>query len=89
MGYAHRRADPPDLAEAERFYLAALNLEPKHRGALEYLGELRLQQGDLEGAEKQLALLKKATFLRSEEFKDLQAAISRYKAAGNRYIPQE
>jgi Flp pilus assembly protein TadD len=86
MGYAHRKADPPELALAEKYYSAALAINPKHRDALEYLGELRLQQGDLAGAEKQLVSLRNATFLKSDEYKDLQAAIARYKAAGNKYI---
>ena len=45
-----------------------------------------LPQGDLAGAEKELEALKKATFFKSEEFKDLQRAIASYKAAGNRYV---
>ena len=86
MGYSYRKADPPDLVTAEKYYGAALAIDPKHLGTLEYLGELRLQQGDLTGAEKQLATLKKASFFKSEEFKDLQGAIARYKAAGNKYV---
>jgi len=89
MGYSLRRKDPPDFAGAEKYYAAALAIDPKHRPTLEYLGELRLQEGDLAGAEKELELLKQATFLKSEEFKDLQRAIARYKAAGNKYIAGE
>jgi hypothetical protein len=55
MGYSYRKADPPDLVTAEKYYSAALEINPKHLGTLEYLGEMRLQQGDLAGAEKQLA----------------------------------
>ena len=86
MGYSYRKADPPDLVTAEKYYSAALAIDPKHLGTLEYLGEMRLQQGDLAGAEKQLAALRKASFLKSEEFKDLQVAIDRYRAAGNVYV---
>ena len=88
MGYVLRRMDPPDLAGAESYYSAALAIDPKHRPTLEYQGELRLQQGDLAGAERNLAALKRATFFKSEEFKDLERAIASYRAAGNRYIPQ-
>ena len=35
LGYAQRKKTPPDLAAAERFYQAALKIDPKHRGALE------------------------------------------------------
>jgi tetratricopeptide (TPR) repeat protein len=88
MGYCQRRKDQPDFAAAERYYAAALAINPRHRPTLEYLGELRLQQGDLARAEHELELLKKATFFRSEEFKDLQKAIAAYKAAGNRYVAE-
>lgn len=86
MGYSLRRNDPPDFAAAEKYYSAALAINPKHRPTLEYLGELRLQQGDLPGAERELEALKHATLFRSEEFKDLREAIASYKAAGNKYI---
>jgi hypothetical protein len=89
MGYSLRRNDPPDFAAAETYYGAALAINPKHRPTLEYLGELRLQQGDLAGAEQQLDALKRASFFKSEEFKDLQEAIARYKAAGNKYVPKD
>lgn len=89
MGYASRKGSPPDLAGAEKYYGAALAINPKHLGTLEYLGEMRLQQGDLPGAEKELMALKQATFLKSEEYKDLQAAIERYKAAGNKYVAKD
>jgi hypothetical protein len=87
MGYSFRRKDPPDFPMAEKFYSAALAINPRHRPTLEYLGELRLQEGDLAGAEKELAMLKHATLFKSEEFKDLQRAIASYKAAGNKYSP--
>jgi len=89
MGYASRKGSPPDLASAEKYYGAALAINPKHLGTLEYLGEMRLQQGDLAGAEKELAALKAATFMKSEEYRDLQGAIERYKAAGNKYVPKD
>ena len=89
MGYSYRKATPPDLPTAEKYYSAALKLDPKHLGTLEYLGEMRLQQGDLAGAEEQLAKLKKATFLKSDEFKELSSAIESYKAAGNKYVSKD
>ncbi|MEY3352531.1 MAG: hypothetical protein RL533_840, partial [Pseudomonadota bacterium] len=50
LGYAQRKKTPPDLAAAERYYQAALKIDPKHRGALEYYGELFLMKNDLAGA---------------------------------------
>lgn len=86
MGYVARMKQPPDLAASERYYAAALAINPKHRPTLEYLGELRLQQGNLVAAEELLARLRKTTFFKSEEFKDLEKAIARYKASGNSQV---
>src|SRR6195256_6782879 len=60
MGYSLRKAPTPDFAGAEKFYNEALRIDPRHRGALEYSGELYLQIGDLARAEQRLATLDKA-----------------------------
>ena len=88
MGYSHRKARTPDLAAAERYYDAALKIDPKHKGALEYSGELFLMKGELARAEDRLAALDKACFLPCDEFKDLKGAIERFKANGNRHVPK-
>jgi Flp pilus assembly protein TadD len=88
MGYSLRKADPANLAEAEKFYDEALRIEPRHRGALEYSGELYLMTGNLEMAEQRLAALDKACFLPCEEYSDLKRAVARYKANGNKYVAQ-
>src|SRR6185503_7646019 len=80
MGYSHRKAKTPDYAAAERYYTEALRIDPKHRGALEYSGELYLQLGDLGKAEERLSLLDKACFLPCEEFNDLKKAVVKFKA---------
>jgi tetratricopeptide (TPR) repeat protein len=86
MGYVHRKSKTPDYAAAEKFYDEALRIEPKHRGALEYSGELYLIKGDLAKAEQRLAALDKACFLPCEEYTDLKNAVARFKAAGNKYV---
>ena len=89
MGYSLRKADPAaNAAEAEKFYNEALRIEPRHRGALEYSGELYLMTGNLAKAEERLAALDKACFLPCEEYSDLKKAVARYKAAGNKYVAQ-
>ncbi|WP_395699044.1 tetratricopeptide repeat protein [Aquabacterium sp.] len=88
MGYSHRKAKTPDYAAAERYYNEALRIDPKHRGALEYSGELYLMLGDLPKAEARLATLDKACFLPCEEYKDLKEAVARFKANGNKYVAQ-
>lgn len=88
MGYSHRKARTPDYAAAERYYDAALAINPKHKGALEYSGELFLMIGDLNRAEQRLAALDKACFLPCSEYTDLKNAIAKFKANGNRVAAQ-
>ena len=80
LGYALRKKTPPDLAAAETHYKRALEIDPKHRHAMEYYGELLLMKGDLAGAEAMMARLNKACVFGCEELRDLKAAIARYKA---------
>ncbi len=88
MGLSLRRSRAPDLAGAQRHYDAALQIDPQHRGALEYAGELALMRGDLPRAEARLAELQRACGNADcDELRLLRGAIERYKAAGNRYLP--
>lgn len=80
VGYALRKQATPDYAGARRHYDEALRLNPSHRGALEYAGELALLTNDLPTAERHLARLKQACGGTCEELTDLQAAMDRYKA---------
>lgn len=86
MGYSHRKARTPDYAAAEKYYDAALKINPTHRGALEYSGEMYLMLGDLPRAEQRLAALDKACFLPCEEHTQLKAAVASFKANGNRVV---
>jgi tetratricopeptide (TPR) repeat protein len=86
MGYSHRKAKSPDYAAAERYYDTALRLNPTHRGALEYSGELFLMLGDLPRAQQRLAALDKACLLPCDEYTGLKSAVARFKANGNRYV---
>ena len=88
MGYSLRKGKTPDLAGAGQFYETALRIDPKHRGALEYSGELYLMTGDLPKAEQRLATLEKVCAMKCEEYGDLKQAIVRFKAAGNRYVAE-
>ena len=86
MGYSLRKQATPDYGAAGRHYDEALRLDPKHRGALEYSGELSLIVGDLPKAEERLSALDKACRFSCEEYRDLKKSVERYKAAGNKYI---
>jgi tetratricopeptide (TPR) repeat protein len=86
MGYSLRKSATPDYAAAEKHYDEALRIDPKHRGALEYSGELYLILGNLAKAEQRLAALDKACTFGCEEYTDLKQAVQRYKANGNKVV---
>ncbi|MBC8055331.1 MAG: tetratricopeptide repeat protein [Rhizobiales bacterium] len=86
MGYSLRKGPTPDYAGAEKFYNEALRLDPKHRGALEYSGELYLMTGELPKAEQRLAALDKACTFPCAEYTDLKKAVANFKANGNKYV---
>ena len=54
-GYVWRRKG--DWAKAEDYYRQALAIDPDHRGATEYYGELKVLKGDVAGARAMLARL--------------------------------
>ena len=77
LGYAYRNSGRMDLAL--RHYEKALSLDPKHRGAREYLGELFLMQNNLAKAEEQRAALDNLCFFPCEELTELREKIAAYK----------
>jgi Flp pilus assembly protein TadD len=78
LGYSYRNLKQFDLAF--RHYKRALELDSRHRGAHEYIGETYLLTGDVAGAEKHLAALRQICLLSCEELVDLEQAIARYRA---------
>ena len=78
MGYSLRHLKQYDNALAA--YAKALQLKPKHKGALEYLGELYLQIGQLDEAKVQLKNLDKACFFSCKEYRELKEKIEKYEA---------
>jgi len=77
LGYAHRNLRQFDAAF--RHYKRALELEPRHRGAHEYIGEAYLMVGDVPNAEKHLAALRAICLLPCEELTDLEKAFAKYR----------
>jgi tetratricopeptide (TPR) repeat protein len=65
--------------EAMVNYQKALKIEPEHRGANEYLGELYLQLGQLDDALERLKVLDDDCFFGCGEFDDLEEAIEIYR----------
>lgn len=55
QGYTWRKKGQFDRAET--YYRQALAIAPRHRGATEYYGELKVERGDLAGARVMLARL--------------------------------
>ena len=77
LGYSHRKLK--EFVTAEQYYQRALKIEPQHKGANEYLGELYLETDRLDEAEKQLKVLKKASFFPNKQYRKLKKAIKAYK----------
>jgi len=81
LGYAIRKNGDP--AASLPIYQKALAIDPKHRGAHEYIGEAYLMLGDLAKAKEHLARLDKLCFFPCEEYRDLKKAVQEYeKKAG-------
>lgn len=71
-GYVARKSGR--LSQAFPYYDKALQLDPKHRGAHEYLGEAYLQNGERQKAQQQLQILQ-GLCGQCEEARDLSAAL--------------
>ena len=77
LGYAYRNAGQFD--RAFRHYQRALQLNPRHRGAHEYVGEAYLIVHKLAKAEEHLAALHKICLIPCEEYEDLKKKIAEYR----------
>jgi cytochrome c-type biogenesis protein CcmH/NrfG len=80
MGYTLRKTG--DYRTSLTYYTKALELQPDHKAAREYLGELYVETGNMEKAKEQLAALAKLCPGGCEEREDLQKAINA-KSASN------
>jgi len=78
LGYSYRNLKQYELAF--KHYRRAIELDPRHRGAHEYIGEAYLITGDPAGAERHLAALKAICLLPCEELIDLERAIAEHRA---------
>jgi len=86
MGYTLRKGATPDLVASEKYYDAALRIDPHHRNTLEYSGELYLMKGDLPKAQSRLASLQSECGTSCSQYGDLKTAIDRYVSNGNKYV---
>ena len=69
LGYTLRKTG--DLEQAEIYYLKGLELDSKHLGINEYLGELYVQTNRIELAKEKLEVLKGCNCEEYEELKEL------------------
>jgi tetratricopeptide (TPR) repeat protein len=73
LGYTLRKTG--DYTTSLSYYTKALDLQPDHKGAREYLGELYVETGNIDKAKEQLAVLVKLCPSGCEEREDLEKAI--------------
>ena len=77
LGYAYRHLGNFD--EAFHNYKRALEIDPKHRGAHEYVGEAYLLTNNLAKAEEHLAALDRICGRNCEEYQDLAREIAEFR----------
>jgi tetratricopeptide (TPR) repeat protein len=85
LAYSIRQSG--DAARSVPIYQKALAIDPKHRGAHEYIGEAYLVLGNLPKAKEHLATLDKLCFLPCEEYSDLKKAVREYESSAGRVRP--
>ena len=78
--YALRKGAKPDMDLVFKHYGEALRIDPKHRGAHEYIGEAYLMVGNPAKAKEHLAQLDKLCFFGCAEYSDLKKAIAEHEA---------
>ena len=79
LGYAYRKSGNLDAAFLH--YDKALAIDPRHRGAHEYLGEAYLMAGNLPRAEEHLKILDKLCWTPCSEYTQLKTAVAAYRTA--------
>ena len=77
LGFVSRKMDK--LGKSDAYYKKALRINPMHKGALEYQGELFLQYKNVEKAKANLKLLERICGVNCEEYKELKKAIESFK----------
>tara|TARA_B100000965_G_scaffold372154_1_gene361627 strand:- start:183 stop:656 length:474 start_codon:yes stop_codon:yes gene_type:complete len=80
LGFSYRKSTNPDLDKSYDSYMIALEHDPQHAGAHEYLGELYMMRGDQENAMSMLAKLENLVGKNAKEYKDLLKAIKSYQS---------
>jgi len=74
LGFSLRKSGDPK--QALTFYRKALDFDPQHKGALEYLGELYVETGQIDKAKENVVLLKKLCPDGCKELTELEQSIA-------------
>jgi len=82
LGFSYRKTG--NLDRSFRHYHQALELDPDHRGAHEYIGEAWLMRGDVARAREHLRELLRLCRAECEEYRDLDRAIADFEHAPRR-----
>ena len=80
LGFSYRKLKKPDLDKSFAAYMMAIELDPSHLGAHEYLGELYLMRDQ---KDKALIILEKLDQLagsNTDEYMELRIAIDEYQS---------
>jgi len=85
LAYATRKNGNP--AGAIPLYEKALAIDPKHRGAHEYIGEAYLMLDDLPKAKEHLSTLDSLCLFSCSEYRDLKRAVEAYEKSGGKSKP--
>ena len=80
--YAIRMGEKPNLDLVFKHYNEALRIDPKHRGAHEYLGEAYLMVGNVAKAKEHLTALDQICFFGCDEYGKLKKAIAEFETKG-------
>ena len=75
LGFSYRKHSEPNLDKAFDAYQIALEANPEHLGAHEYLGELYITLGKMNKANEMLLKLETLAGTNSMEYRKLKSAI--------------
>ena len=76
LGFSYRKLPQPDLDKSFAAYMMAIELDPDHVGAHEYLGELYIMMGNINKAKEMLFKIETLAGIGSKEYLDLNEIIS-------------
>ena len=80
LGFSYRKLENPDLDKSFSAYMMAIEIDPSHLGAHEYLGELYLMRDQKDKALIMLEKLDQLAGSNTEEYRELKIAIDDYQS---------